>query len=137
MDPVTIVGLAAAVVSFVDIGSKVCKHVMKAYLSPQTCSSASDTVRLLTEELNKSMGRIRALQGLVPNESYVDDGYELLIDECSSIRREILTDLNKISPAQSSGKLASVKKIIAIKPAEKRIEENMRRLSLVQDAINL
>lgn len=137
MDPVTIAGLVVTVLSFVEIGSKICKHAEKAYRSSQTCSSASGTATLLTEELSKSMDRIRAFQRLAPDESSVDGDFEALIVECSSIAREILTDLNKISSAQSSSKLASVKKVIPSKHAERRIEENMKRLGRVQGQITL
>lgn len=135
MNPITAAGLAAAVVTFLDLGFKILSGAAGI-----DDSSGSKTAKLVAADVIKSMDDIRNSRVLALMQSPENwRNYEPLLDECTDISEEILKALAKIEDGEPRGRfrLASLRKAIASNRSGKNVEDLLKRLQLVKDQVFL
>ncbi|KAH8660654.1 hypothetical protein BGZ60DRAFT_530669 [Tricladium varicosporioides] len=99
MDPLTILGISAAVVQFVDFGTKLLSHATGAYKSATgkestnaALSTVSEDIQLLCGEVDKKLAVFAAT---VPSGS-LDEVYLRLCSQCGDIARELNNAISKL-----------------------------------------
>jgi len=135
MDPVTAVGLAAAILPFVQLGLELFSHAVGTH-----DHSGGKTAKMVAEDIVQSMTSIKASRVLLSTNGSRDwHNYEPLLDECIAISEEILRDLAKVPDSKGRGRfhIADFKKAFISIRSKRHVKNLVRRLELVRDQVIL
>ena len=138
MEPLAALGLASAVIQFIDFGSKLLKETGEIAESGSTISvHYLKTVTGDLESFNKTLGQ-QVLDQLNGSNSEEEEALCELISKCSSLARELLDGLANVSSQAGKGaKWANIRAALKTIWKKDRIETLARRLNEYRDQLIL
>lgn len=129
MDPITIVGLASSILTFVQFGTKVIQCAHHAKLKEDT-----EAIDVTVSELQ------RLCMALDPDsvpENENEKALYRLAEGCKTVSEEIIDLLGKIKPRDCSSKIQNMSSAIKLKLYERQLSEKETRLNSYQKQLEL
>jgi len=139
MDPFTALGLAAAVVQFVDFGIEIF-HKSNEILTSATGGSVDNTsiidttrdLQFLLEKIKESQPKIPRSTILPPDQASLND----LVDNCNDIGDDLLKLARKGAIGPGAGRRKSLAAALSTVWSAKQIKEKSDRLEKYQKQLN-
>jgi hypothetical protein len=135
MDPIAAIGVAAAIVGFVDFGLKLFSQADK-----MRGGSGKKTAQMVAADMIKFVKSLEASRVLASMRGSSDwSDYETLLDECTVISDEILKALNKMTDGKARGQFYPIHFRIALlsNRSDKHVETLLERLQRVRGQVIL
>jgi hypothetical protein len=139
LDPLTAIGLASAIVQFVDFSSRLVSETKELYHSTEGNSTQNEELHAVTEDLRELCKTLSSVQGRAPGVEPSTDELALLelSGSCNFVADELIAVLEKLRVKSAHEKWGSFK--IALKGAMKKekIESIRARLDRIQSQLQI
>jgi len=139
LDPLTAIGLASAIVQFVDFSSRLVSETKELYHSTEGNSTKNEELQAVTEDLRELCKTLNSAQGRAPGIEPSTDELALLelSGSCNFVADELIAVLEKLRVKSAHEKWGSFK--MALKGARKKekIESIRARLDRVQSQLQI
>ncbi|KAK4212618.1 hypothetical protein QBC37DRAFT_441338 [Rhypophila decipiens] len=106
MDPVTAIGLASGILSFVTFSSKLINGAIKIHNTEDGRLDDNRTLELVVEEMRRLSERL--LTGDDSRLACEDNGLRLLARECHNLSKELIALLKRLKPKDATSKTQSL-----------------------------
>src|SRR5580692_2925658 len=104
MDPITAVGFAASILTFIDFGYKIVTGTLEVFKTGTTSENAHISV-----VINDFHAVVKPLSRQPPSESDHEKALKALAIECQELSRELVSLLERLKTAPDGSKWKSVK----------------------------
>jgi hypothetical protein len=140
MDPLTALGLAAAVVQFVDFGVEIFHKSNEILHSASGASVENASIKITTLDLQLLLEKIRNSQPRIPPGSDVPAeqiSLNSLVESCNELGDELLKLVRDMSAGPEAGKWKSLAAALSSVWSRKRIQETANLLERYQKQLNM
>ncbi|PMD16751.1 hypothetical protein NA56DRAFT_632624 [Hyaloscypha hepaticicola] len=139
LDPLTAIGLASAIVQFVDFSSKLVSETKELYHSAEGNSIQNEELQAVTEDLKRLCKNLSSSQGRAPSAKPSTDELALLelSGSCKVVADELIAVLEKLRVKAADDKWGSFMMALRGAMKKEKIESIRARLDRIQSQLQI